>query len=67
MQEQINCIPVLDDIKIENEITVKELLEKLGINNQKYFAVLVNGRKVGPDYKVRQTDKVIVLPLVAGG
>jgi len=69
MQEEINSevINVPREVIVEEKKTVAELLKDLGIAKNKYFAVLVNGKKVDTDHVVDESDKIIVLPLIAGG
>jgi len=69
MQEEINVevISTPQEVVVEKRMTVGDLLKKLGIEKNKYFAVLVNGKKVDTDHVVDESDKIIVLPLIAGG
>ena len=69
MQEEINSevINVPREVIVEKKMTVGDLLKKLGIAKNKFFAVLVNGKKVDSDHSVDESDKIIILPLIAGG
>ncbi|MHA1270823.1 MAG: MoaD/ThiS family protein [Candidatus Helarchaeota archaeon] len=69
MQKEVSneVISVPKEVIIEKKMTVGDLLRKLGITKNKYFAVLVNGKKVDTDHVVDESDKIIVLPLIAGG
>ena len=69
MQEEINSevINVPQEVIVEKKMTVGDLLKNLGIAKNKFFAVLVNGKKVDTDHIVDESDKIIVLPLIAGG
>lgn len=69
MQKEINSevINVPREVIVEKRMTVSDLLRKLGISKNKYFAVLVNGKKVDTNHQIDASDKIIVLPLIAGG
>ena len=47
-------------------MTVADLLKELNLED-KYFGILVNGKKVTPDTKIGKTDEVVILPHIAGG
>lgn len=47
-------------------MTVADLLQELDLEN-KYFGILVNGKKATPDTKVGKEDEIIILPHIAGG
>jgi sulfur carrier protein ThiS len=47
-------------------MTVRDLLKELNLEN-KYFGILVNGKKADEDTIIRQTDSIVVLPHIAGG
>jgi molybdopterin converting factor small subunit len=51
---------------VKTVFTVREVLEKLDLE-QKYFAVLVNGRKAGLDEQIKEGSEIIILPKIAGG
>lgn len=51
---------------VKTAFTVREVLEKLDLE-QKYFAVLVNGRKAGLDEQIKEGSEIIILPKIAGG
>ncbi|MHA1231827.1 MAG: MoaD/ThiS family protein [Candidatus Helarchaeota archaeon] len=69
MQEEISTqvVDVPTEVVVEKKMTVGDLLKKLGISKDKFFAVLVNGKKVDTNHVVDESDKIIVLPLIAGG
>ncbi len=52
--------------KVNTKQTVASILEALGLQ-QKYFAVLVNGRKVNLQDVLEEGQEIIVLPKIAGG
>ena len=50
----------------EKTMTVKDLLEELNLTN-KYFGILVNGKKAELNTKISQEDQIVILPHIAGG
>ncbi|MBN1215383.1 MAG: MoaD/ThiS family protein [Candidatus Lokiarchaeota archaeon] len=50
----------------DKAMTVADLLKELNLED-KYFGILVNGKKASPDTKIGPTDEVVVLPHIAGG
>ena len=46
--------------------TIKKILEDLGVGDR-YFGILLNGKNVSEDTWVEPTDKVVILPHIAGG
>jgi len=67
--EQINDIintGVYSTFKVEKPITVSDLLKELNLEN-KYFGILVNGKKADTDSIIKATDEVVILPNIAGG
>ncbi|MFX1299253.1 MAG: MoaD/ThiS family protein [Promethearchaeota archaeon] len=58
---------VLTKIVVETKTTVADLLSSLKIPTGKYLAVLVDGKKVELDQEVHEGQKVIILPMIAGG
>ena len=47
-------------------MTVADLLKELNLED-KYFGILVNGKKANPDTKIEPIDEIVVLPHIAGG
>jgi sulfur carrier protein ThiS len=66
MSQYIEDIGVLQHIKVEEQKTVAQLLEELKLID-KYFVVLVNGKKAELTDLVSTTDDIIVLPQLVGG
>ncbi len=64
MSESTNII--YKTIQVEKEKTVGELLIELKIDG-KYFAILLNGKRVELDKVIDPKDKIIVLPKIKGG
>ena len=69
MQDEINTevTNTPREIVVERKMTVGDLLKNLGIAKNKFFGVLVNGKKVDLNHEVDENDKIIILPLIAGG
>ena len=59
------AIPKKITLKIDEQ-TVKELLSELDLED-KYFIVLVNGKKAELSDRVTKEDEIIVLPRLVGG
>ncbi|MDD1779237.1 MAG: MoaD/ThiS family protein [Candidatus Helarchaeota archaeon] len=65
--DSIETGSVLTKVTVESETTVADLLSKLKISTGKYLAVLVDGKKASLDQLVSEGQKVIILPMIAGG
>jgi sulfur carrier protein ThiS len=50
----------------EKDMTVADLLQELNLED-KYFGILVNGKKATPETKIGKEDEIIILPHIAGG
>ena len=50
----------------EKTMTVGDLLKELNLED-KYFGILVDGKKANPDTKITPSSKVVILPHIAGG
>ncbi|MFW9963698.1 MAG: MoaD/ThiS family protein [Candidatus Sifarchaeia archaeon] len=64
MSETINRTRIRELIVTEQK-TVSELLHDLELSHN--HVVLVGGKRVSLDYLIQENDKVVVLPLIAGG
>jgi len=51
----------------KGERRVSELLEELGIPSPLVAIVLVNGKQVSKDYRLKEGDEVKLVPLIGGG
>ena len=60
------AIGVLKEFKIEKEQKVSDLLKELNLND-KFFAILVNGKKASLNDKVEEGSDIVILPRIAGG
>ncbi len=54
------------EIQLTEAKTVRELLRELGLLHR-HFVVLVDGRRALLDDEVAEGQRVIVLPIIAGG
>jgi sulfur carrier protein ThiS len=65
--EQIeDAIGVLTEFKIQKEQLVSDLLKELNLND-KFFAILVNGKKASINDKIEEGSDIVILPRIAGG
>ena len=55
-----------ETFKPERTMTVADLLRELNLED-KYFGILVNGKKAVPETKIGKEDEIIILPHIAGG
>ncbi len=51
---------------VTKEKKVKDLLAELNLQD-KFFAILVDGKRAGPDDVVKPGAEVVILPKIAGG
>lgn len=56
----------MTELILEKKTTVRDLLEDLNLQTS-FFAVLIDGKSVGPDQIINEGEKVIILPKIAGG
>lgn len=66
IEEEINSIGVLKEFKIQKEQKVSDLLKELNLND-KFFAILVNGKKASLNDKIEEGSDIVILPRIAGG
>ncbi|MFW9876881.1 MAG: MoaD/ThiS family protein [Candidatus Thorarchaeota archaeon] len=52
--------------KPEKTMTVADLLRELNLED-KYFGILVDGKKATPDTVINAQSEVVILPHIAGG
>ncbi|MFO7795288.1 MAG: MoaD/ThiS family protein [Promethearchaeia archaeon] len=50
----------------DKPMTVADLLKELDLED-KYFGILVNGKKADPETSIKPTDEICILPHIAGG
>jgi len=55
-----------ETFKPEKTMTVADLLQELNLEN-KYFGILVDGKKATPDTVINEQSEVVILPHIAGG
>ena len=66
-ESSIETSSVLTKVTVEKQTTVADLLNSLKIPNGKYLAVLVDGKKADLNQEIHEGQKVIILPMIAGG
>jgi len=47
-------------------MTVGDLLQELNLED-KYFGILVDGKKASPDTVINEQSEIVILPHIAGG
>ncbi|MDX1798907.1 MAG: MoaD/ThiS family protein [Candidatus Lokiarchaeia archaeon] len=57
---------LFETYKPERTMVVADLLKELNLED-KYFGILVNGKKATPETKIGKEDEIIILPHIAGG
>ena len=55
-----------ETITPERTMTVADLLIELNLEN-KYFGILVDGKKATPDTVINELSEIVILPHIAGG
>ena len=60
-------IPNMEKLEVDENCTVLELLEKLGIKSSEVAITLVNGRHVQLEQKLHDGQTVAIFPPIAGG
>ena len=60
-------LPNVEKLKLDDNCTVFELLEKIGINSSEVAITLVNGRHVQLDQTLHDGETVAIFPPIAGG
>ena len=60
-------MPNAEKVELDNNCTVLDLLEKIGINSSEVAIILVNGRHVDLDQRLHEGETVAIFPPIAGG
>ena len=60
-------MPNAEKIELDDNSTVHDLLEKIGINSSEIAITLVNGRHVDLDQRLHEGETVAIFPPIAGG
>ena len=55
----------IQEVIVTTQKTVAELLRELDISDD--HVVLVNGKQMDLDFQLKESDKVVILPKIAGG
>jgi len=56
----------LKTYRAKEKSTLKDALKGMNLE-EKYFAVLVNGKRVEESHELKENDEVVILPKIAGG
>ena len=64
--ENTSTIGSLKEYIVKEKRTVKDLLHDLNLDD-KYFAILVDGKKASLDTVIEDGQSIVVLPRIAGG
>ena len=64
--QEINSTGSLKTYKVKNARTVKNLLKELKLET-KFFAILVNGKRVSLENMIDEGSEITILPKIAGG
>ncbi|MFX0138707.1 MAG: MoaD/ThiS family protein [Candidatus Hodarchaeota archaeon] len=59
-------IGLYETITPDKTMTVADLLRELNLED-KYFGILVDGKKATPDTVINEQSEVVILPHIAGG
>jgi len=60
-------MPNVERVELNDNCTVLELLEKIGINSSEVAITLVNGQHVQLDQTLHDGETVAIFPPIAGG
>jgi sulfur carrier protein ThiS len=73
MENQINLNEIIQSgeltthtYRVTEEKKVKDLLAELNLQN-KYFAIIVDGKRAGPEDTLKEGSEIVILPKIAGG
>jgi sulfur carrier protein ThiS len=62
----VTSLKSISEICITEAKTVRELLKELGLLHR-HFVVLIDGKRVELDDEIFEGQRVLVLPIIAGG
>ena len=60
-------IPTVEKLDVDENCTVLELLENIGIKSSEVAITLVNGRHVQLEHRLHDGETVAIFPPIAGG
>ena len=66
IQETSTDIGTLKEFKVKTEKKVSDFLKELKLDN-KFFAILINGKKASLDTVIKAGESIVLLPKIAGG
>ncbi len=64
--ELISQNGMLTEYRVKKSFRVSELIHELNLE-QKFYAIMVNGKKSTPDTIIEPESSVVILPKIAGG
>ncbi len=64
--ENTKTVGSLKEYVVKEKRTVKDLLHDLNLDD-KYFAILVDGKKATLETEIAEGQSIVVLPRIAGG
>ena len=59
-------VGIYETITPEKTMTIRDLIKELNLE-EKYFGILVDGKKADLGTKVHENSEVVILPHIAGG
>jgi molybdopterin converting factor small subunit len=60
-------MPNVEKVELDDDCTILELLEKIGINSSEVAITLVNGRHAQLEQRLHDGETVAIFPPIAGG
>ncbi len=64
--DEISTTGSLKTYRVRESRTVADLLSDIGLES-KFFAILVDGKRVDIDFNVDEGQEITILPKIAGG
>lgn len=64
--DEVSTTGSLKTYRVKESITIADILAELGLKS-KFFAILVDGKKVDIDFNVSADSEITILPKIAGG
>jgi len=64
--QQLQSTGSLKSYRVKTSRNVSDLLKDLKLES-KFFAILVNGKKVDLNDKIEEGSEIVILPRIAGG
>ena len=64
--QKLNRTSNITTYRAKNNQKVQDMLKKLNLELN-FFAILVNGKRVGINQEIQKDDEIVILPKIAGG